>query len=278
MDRTSSIGWIAPPSASTAASTDARSRGRPSRAASASRDPDRRRRHGPQRDPHVPPRVRPAPRRRDHDLGDRLRPPRARPSGTAARGRPRAGSGPGPAARPGCAAVRRYAGQNSAAGTSRSPAAPPTTRTASSASSTGSVSPAGEAFITLPPIVPRCWICAAPIVAAASTSAGRCSRQIGERRMSVYVRERAELHGVAADRDPAQLVEPPQVDDALRRRAQLAGELDHQVRAAGDRAVRLLGEQLVRLAQRVRRHHRRLDRHQAAPRSAASRIASMILV
>ena len=88
---------------------------------------------------------------------------------------------------------------------------------ASSASSTGSVSPAGEAFITLPPIVPRFWICAAPIVAAASTSAGRCSRQIGERRISVYVVSAPSSTVLAADRDPAQLVEPPQVDDALRR-------------------------------------------------------------
>ncbi len=85
----------------------------------------------------------------------------------------------------GHAAVRRYAGQKSVAAISRSPDWPPTTRVASSASRTGSMSPAGEAFITLPPIVPRCWICAAPIVAAASTSAGRCSRQIGELRMSV---------------------------------------------------------------------------------------------
>src|SRR4051812_41281125 len=58
---------------------------------------------------------------------------------------------------------------------------------ASVARSTGSVSPAGEALATLPPIVPRFWICAAPIVAAASTSAGTCSRHSADRRMSVYV-------------------------------------------------------------------------------------------
>ena len=79
----------------------------------------------------------------------------------------------------------RYAGQNSAAGIVRSPAGPPTTSAASSASSTGSVSPAGDAFITLPPIVPRFWICAAPIVAAAATSAGACVEQASEPRICV---------------------------------------------------------------------------------------------
>ena len=49
------------------------------------------------------------------------------------------------------------------------------------------MSPAGEAFAMLPPSVPRFWIWAAPIVPAASTSAGRCSRHRADRRMSVYV-------------------------------------------------------------------------------------------
>ena len=56
----------------------------------------------------------------------------------------------------------------SLAATVRSPARLPSTISASVASSTGSVSPAGEALTMLPPIVPRFWICAAPIVAAAS--------------------------------------------------------------------------------------------------------------
>ena len=64
-------------------------------------------------------------------------------------------------------------------------AAEPSTNDASAASRTGSVSPAGEALAMLPPSVPRFWIWAAPIVAAASTSAGRCSRQSAERRISV---------------------------------------------------------------------------------------------
>ncbi len=49
------------------------------------------------------------------------------------------------------------------------------------------MSPAGEALAMLPPSVPRFWIWAAPMVAAASTRAGRCSRQSAERRISVYV-------------------------------------------------------------------------------------------
>ena len=85
----------------------------------------------------------------------------------------------------GASAVSRYAGQNASAGTARSPRAEPATSSASIASSTGSVSPAGEAFATLPPSVPRFWICAAPMVAAAATSAGTCSRQIADRRISV---------------------------------------------------------------------------------------------
>ncbi len=46
------------------------------------------------------------------------------------------------------------------------------------------MSPAGEALTTFPPIVPRFWICAAPMVAAASAKAGRNSATSGERRSS----------------------------------------------------------------------------------------------
>ena len=74
------------------------------------------------------------------------------------------------------------------------------------------MSPAGEALAMLPPSVPRFWIWAAPIVAAASTSAGRCSRQSAERRISVYVVSAPRTSASPLDRDPAQLVEPPQVD------------------------------------------------------------------
>ena len=58
---------------------------------------------------------------------------------------------------------------------------------ASTASSTGSESPAGEALQMLPPMVPRFWIWAAPIVAAASARAGSRARMTGERRSSVHV-------------------------------------------------------------------------------------------
>jgi hypothetical protein len=91
-------------------------------------------------------------------------------------------------------------------------------------------------------------------------------------------RQRAELHRVAADRDPAQLPETPQVDDPLGRLAELARELDEEVGAPRNRSMGLGGEVLVGLAERARRDARRLDRHQAAPRPAASRIASMIFV
>ena len=59
----------------------------------------------------------------------------------------------------------------------------------------------------MPPIVPRFWIWAAPIVAAASTSAGSV---LGAERRSTDLRvgrEGAEHQRPVADRDPAQLVD-----------------------------------------------------------------------
>ena len=80
----------------------------------------------------------------------------------------------------------------------------------------------------------RFWIWAAPIVAAASTRTGRCSRQTAERRMSVYV--------VSA---PGRSRRPRDRSRAARRAAtgrragpaapELTGQRDHQVRTAGDR-------------------------------------------
>ena len=100
------------------------------------------------------------------------------------------------------------------------------------------MSPAGEAFAMLPPSVPRFWIWAAPIVAAASTSAGTCSRHSGERRISVYVVRAPSDERVAVDRDAAEGIDRPQVDDAGRRLAELAGQRDHQVACpTGDRAA-----------------------------------------
>ena len=47
--------------------------------------------------------------------------------------------------------------------------------------------------------------------------------------------QRSEHQVAVVDGDAAQLVQPPQVEDALGWRSQLAGDLDHQVGAAGDR-------------------------------------------
>ncbi len=69
---------------------------------------------------------------------------------------------------------------------------------------------------------------------------------------------------VALDGDAAQGVQAPQVDDPLRRLTELAGEVDHQVRAAGDRPCRRrLGHGGVRLDQVVRARDRRLDGHRS---------------
>ena len=62
---------------------------------------------------------------------------------------------------------------NSATGTRRGvPAGRGSSTTASSAASTGSVSPAGDAVPRLPPIVPALRICGEPTVRAACASAG----------------------------------------------------------------------------------------------------------
>jgi hypothetical protein len=61
----------------------------------------------------------------------------------------------------------------------------PSTSSASVASRMGSVSPAGDALAALPPSVPRFWIWAAPMVAAASASAGRWAATSGDARIWV---------------------------------------------------------------------------------------------
>ena len=61
------------------------------------------------------------------------------------------------------------------------------TTTTSAAARTGSVSPAGEPFATLPPRVPRFWICTPPISRAAATSIGRRFCTSGDRLMPVKV-------------------------------------------------------------------------------------------
>ena len=122
-----------------------------------------------------------------HDLGDRLRAPRADLAEAHLAARAAAGIGPGGSARP---ARGRSSGMRG-----RSPS--PRSRARRAARRRGSPRRprAGSAACRRPATRSRCcrracprfWICAAPIVAAASTSAGRCSRQSAERRISVYV-------------------------------------------------------------------------------------------
>ena len=128
----------------------------------------------------------------------------------------------------------------------------------------------------LPPSVPRFWICAAPIVAAASTSAGRCSRQSADRRISVYVVRAPRTSAAGLERDAPQRVDPRQVEHPLGDRPELAGDRDHDVRAAGDRAGRARREALVRLEQVPGRVDRRLGRHRLALATRCRRRRSRI--
>ena len=99
------------------------------------------------------------------------------------------------------------------------------------------MSPAGEALAMLPPSVPRFWICAAPIVAAASARAGQ---ELGDRARAADLGvggQRAEDQGAAVDADAAQLVQRHRSRTRSGGVAELAGDLDHQVGAAGDGAM-----------------------------------------
>ena len=131
------------------------------------------------------------------------------------------------------------------------------------------MSPAGEAFAMLPPSVPRFWIWAAPIVAAASTSAGTCSRHSAERRMSVYV--------VRAPRTSASpsMAMPRSSSMPHRSTMPAGGSPSSPVRAtirsvppAIGRTTGAGGQRGVRLGQVARAGDGRLDRHR---RSAAGR-------
>ena len=123
------------------------------------------------------------------------------------------------------------------------------------------MSPAGEALTTLPPIVPRFWIWAAPIVAAHRPAPAACSRAAVRAADLRVRRQRADRQHAVADADAAQLVEPPEVEHALGRRADLAGDLDHQVRAAGDRPEGVRRRSSREASRRVRGERRRLDGH-----------------
>ena len=143
------------------------------------------------------------------------------------------------------------------------------------------MSPAGDALAMLPPSVPRFWIWAAPI-GRGRLDQGRQELPADGRATDRRVgRERPEDERVAIELDPAQLVEPPQVEQSLRPQAEAAGQLDEDVGAAGDRAVACLGQQGVSVSEAGRRDERRFD-HRAASgagrRLAARAIDSMILV
>ena len=81
--------------------------------------------------------------------------------------------------------VLRGPTKNSASGICRRPVGPATVTSASSAINVGPLSMDGTPVTRLPPSVPRFLVCTAPMVCAASTSAGNISRMRGERMISV---------------------------------------------------------------------------------------------
>ena len=134
----------------------------------------------------------------------------------------------------------------------RSPRAPPTTISASSASRTGRLSPAGDAVAMFPPSVPRFWIWAAPTSAAISARTGACSDD--ERAVAQLGVRRARPHDQGAIRhaDPTQLRERREVEVAGRPGD--PGRPFHQrVRAAGERPPATFGEERVRVREGPRR-------------------------
>ena len=96
------------------------------------------------------------------------------------------------------------------------------------------MSPAGDALTMLPPMVPRFWIWTAPMVAAASASTGRCAATSGGATQVGLGAQRADDERTRPTRDAPQLVEPPDVQQALGWLADLARDADHQVRATRD--------------------------------------------
>ena len=121
---------------------------------------------------------------------------------------------------------------------------------ASSTSSGGSASPAGEAVPRLPPIVPRLRICGEPTVRDASASAGSSSATRAAHRLGVG-EPRAEDERAVLAREPAQLGDLVEVDQRRRPRA-VEVELDEDVGAALDEArvgqLRLEAQRLVERA------------------------------
>jgi hypothetical protein len=103
---------------------------------------------------------------------------------------------------------------------------------------------------TLPPSVPRFWICAAPMVAAASARAGYELGHLGGAPQVGVGRQGADDERIGIHVDAAQLVQPPDVEHPARGLADLAGDGDHEVGAAGKgtpRAAIRVGQQGIRL-------------------------------
>src|ERR1700730_13712945 len=87
------------------------------------------------------------------------------------------------------------------------------TTTASATARTGSVSPAGEALATLPPIVPRFWICTPPISRAAAGGEGKPLREQGGAEDVPVGGRRPDRKRALANLDPAQLGDWEEIDE-----------------------------------------------------------------
>ena len=95
---------------------------------------------------------------------------------------------------------------------------------------------AGEAFMTLPPIVPCARVACDPTMAEASARPVKCSRTTGWATSSRVGDERAEPQPAARPLDAAQGVDAVDADDAVRQRRLALAGADDEVGAAGDRA------------------------------------------
>ena len=152
----------------------------------------------------------------------------------------------------------------------RPPRCDATSMTASTATSGGSASPAGEAVARLPPTVPRLRICGEPSVRAACARPGSwpdssaISRAYGTPRRAGRRRRGA----------PSRAARARPVRSIMRSgRRSAAVHLDHHVGAAGDRhGVGVAGAQVEGLGQRSRTFD---DRH-AMPPAKIARTVSMV--
>ena len=101
------------------------------------------------------------------------------------------------------------------------------------------VSIAGDAFITLPPIVPCARVACEPTIAQASASAVKRARTSVARGDLGVARQRAEAEAAVGERlDAVQLGDAVDRDDAVRQRRLALAGADDEVGAAGDRAGR----------------------------------------